>query len=175
MRLHAPDDGFYMEGRIEEVDALFLEARICLAPLRFGAGLKGKLIDAMRNGTPIATTRIGAEGLAGELPFAGAIEENADAFAQAAVHLYANASEWQSAQSKGFAILEARFDRNEHEPLQMDRFALARERLTEGRDQNFIGAMLRDHHHRSTRYLSLWIEAKNRLADVEANASAEKP
>lgn len=175
MRLHAPDSGFYMEGRVEEVDPLFLESRICLAPLRFGAGLKGKLIDAMRNGTPIVTTAMGAEALSGKLPFAGAIEESADAIARAAADLYGNANDWHSAQSKGFAILEARFDRNEHEPLQVDRFARAKERLSEGRDQNFIGAMLRDHHHRSTRYLSLWIEAKNRLVDLEANASAEKP
>ena len=37
--------------------------RICLAPLRFGAGLKGKIVDSWAHGTPVCTTPIGAEGM----------------------------------------------------------------------------------------------------------------
>jgi glycosyltransferase involved in cell wall biosynthesis len=168
MQLHAPEEGFYMEGRIDEIAPHFLNARICLAPLRFGAGLKGKLIDAMTNGTPIVTTPIGAEGLSGDLPWAGSIKETEAGLASAAAELYSNPNDWTQAQSNGFAILQSRFDRRTHEPLQIERFAVARETLIERRDANFVGAMLRDHHHRSTRYLSLWIEAKNRLAENQS-------
>ena len=35
----------------------------CFAPLRFGAGLKGKVVEAWSHGTPVVTTPIGAEGL----------------------------------------------------------------------------------------------------------------
>ena len=37
--------------------------RVCLAPLRFGAGLKGKIVDSWAHGTPVCTTPIGAEGM----------------------------------------------------------------------------------------------------------------
>jgi glycosyltransferase involved in cell wall biosynthesis len=163
MALHQPEQGFFMEGRIEDVDAHFRKTRVCLAPLRFGAGLKGKLIDAMRNGTPNITTAIGAEGMTGGLPWAGAIEESAASLAQAAVRLYENRPEWQSAQANGFEILEKNFARSRHEPRLIEKIALARQHLSERRGRNFMGSMLRDHHHRSTRYLSLWIEAKNKL------------
>lgn len=37
--------------------------RVCLAPLRFGAGLKGKIVDSWAHGTPVCTTPMGAEGM----------------------------------------------------------------------------------------------------------------
>ncbi len=166
MSLHRPDQGFFMDGRVEEVDARFLEARVCLAPLRFGAGLKGKLIDAMRNGTPNVTTSIGAEGMAGDLPWGGEIEDDATSIAHAAVRLHEDKRSWERAQTNGFEILERRFAREQHERWLIEEIARARQDLHERRAQNFTGAMLRDHHHRSTRYLSLWIEAKNKLAQI---------
>ena len=39
--------------------------KVMLAPLRFGAGIKGKITDAWLNYLPVVTTRIGAEGLFG--------------------------------------------------------------------------------------------------------------
>ena len=49
-------------------------AKVCLAPIRFGAGLKGKLVDAMQNGTPCVTSSMGAEGMFGNLNANGFIE-----------------------------------------------------------------------------------------------------
>lgn len=43
--------------------AVMQQYRICLAPLRFGAGLKGKIVDSWAHGTPVCTTPIGAEGM----------------------------------------------------------------------------------------------------------------
>ena len=164
MALHEPEQGFIVEGRIENADDRLLDARVCLAPLRFGAGLKGKLIDAMRNGTPSVTTAVGAEAIAGGLPWSGAIQESAALIAQSAVRLYESEREWQDAQSNGFQILDRRFNRQEQEHLLMEQIDFARRKLDQRRAHNFTGAMLRDHHHRSTRYLSLWIEAKGQLA-----------
>jgi len=162
--LQKPEQGFCIDGRIKDVDAAFLASRVCLAPLRFGAGLKGKLLDAMRNGTPNVTTPIGAEGMAGDLHWAGAVADDAASIADAAVRLHEDKMRWERARENGFKILERRFDRELHERRLIDEIALARQNLNERRAKNFIGAMLRDHHHRSTRYLSLWIEAKNKLA-----------
>ena len=43
-----------------------LSYRVLLAPLRFGAGLKGKIVDAWAHGLPVVTTPIGAEGMHAE-------------------------------------------------------------------------------------------------------------
>jgi GT2 family glycosyltransferase/SAM-dependent methyltransferase len=50
-------------GRIEDLRPAFETARVFVAPLRYGAGVKGKLYTAMAFGTPIVTTTIGAEGI----------------------------------------------------------------------------------------------------------------
>lgn len=49
----------------EELKSLYDSCRMVVAPLRFGAGVKGKVIEAMKNGTPMITTDVGAEGVDG--------------------------------------------------------------------------------------------------------------
>ena len=46
-QLHQPKEGFLIKGRADCAQEVMQNAKVCLAPLRFGAGLKGKLIDAM--------------------------------------------------------------------------------------------------------------------------------
>ena len=85
------------------------ESRVCLAPIRFGAGLKGKLTDAMQAGTPSVTTTTGAEGMNGNMPWGGFIEDNPEAFANAAVKLYQEKNYGRNARQHGFEILNQRF------------------------------------------------------------------
>ncbi|SVC59167.1 uncharacterized protein METZ01_LOCUS312021, partial [marine metagenome] len=47
----------------EELDDLYRSVRIAIVPLRFGAGVKGKVLEAMNHGVPVVTTSIGAEGI----------------------------------------------------------------------------------------------------------------
>lgn len=47
----------------EELSELYASSRLSIAPLRYGAGIKGKVIEAIFHGTPVLTTPIGAEGL----------------------------------------------------------------------------------------------------------------
>ena len=56
-------------------------------PLRFGAGVKGKVIEAIYNGIPMITTSIGAEGIP-EVSTVVAVEDEAQAFAERAVAMY---------------------------------------------------------------------------------------
>jgi glycosyltransferase involved in cell wall biosynthesis len=60
-QLESKKEGFFIKGWIAEKSQAFTNYRVCLAPLRFGAGQKGKLLDAMHFGTPSVTTSIGAE------------------------------------------------------------------------------------------------------------------
>ncbi|WP_067342778.1 glycosyltransferase family 4 protein, partial [Marinomonas spartinae] len=55
-QLHNAKDGFLVKGWAENAQTVMQQARLCLAPLRFGAGIKGKLVEAMQMGTPSITT-----------------------------------------------------------------------------------------------------------------------
>ncbi|MFQ5518726.1 MAG: glycosyltransferase [Mariprofundus sp.] len=162
--LHQPNEGFHLSGRADDVNIVMRQARVCLAPLRFGAGIKTKLADAMRNGTPNITTSVGAEAMSGGLPWPGLIADQADAFADAAVALYQNAARWQQARKHGFQIIEKQFDARNNGDALMRRIMQLRENLAVHRQENFTGLMLRHHHQRSTEFMSRWIEAKQHRA-----------
>lgn len=113
--LHSPEKGFHIKGRVEDAQSVVKQARVSLAPLRFGAGLKGKLLESMQCGTPIVTTNIGAEGMHGRRQWAGYIVNDPSAFASAAVELYENKSKWQQAQACGVDIVNNRFADQEYQ------------------------------------------------------------
>lgn len=159
--LHNPKQGFHLCGWAPNAHEVMTRARVCLAPLRFGAGLKGKLLDALLCDTPSVTTHIGAEGMTGGLPWAGTVENNPQKWAEAAVHLYTHEPSWQEARERGRAILAQQFNSAEIGDALMARVQALRSGLTEHRRDNFIGAMLNHHAHKSTQYMSQWIEAKN--------------
>ncbi|WP_341520008.1 glycosyltransferase [Pseudomonas sp. G.S.17] len=161
--LHNPAQGFHIMNWAEDALQVMSRARVCLAPLRFGAGIKGKIVDAMLCGTPTVTTPIGAEAMHGERPWPGTIASSAAAIAEAAIRLYQHRSLWQEAQQAGWALLEARYQHRQHCASLIERITELRQTLQEHRSANFTGAMLRHHHHKSTKYMAQWIEAKNRL------------
>ncbi|WHS62885.1 glycosyltransferase [Pseudomonas sp. G2-4] len=160
--LHNPAQGFHIMNWAEDALQVMSAARICLAPLRFGAGIKGKLIEAMLCGTPNVTTPIGAEAMHGELPWGGSIAQSAESIAHAAVQLYSDPARWSQAQSAGLALLESRYQRQVHGPALIDSITTCRADLAQRRRDNFTGSMLRHHQHKSTQYMAQWIEEKNR-------------
>ncbi|WNW10478.1 glycosyltransferase [Pseudomonas sp. DTU_2021_1001937_2_SI_NGA_ILE_001] len=162
--LHNPAQGFHIMDWAEDALQVMAQARVCLAPLRFGAGIKGKLIDAMLCGTPSVTTPIGTEAMHGELPWPGLVATNAAAIAEAAVRLYRDQTRWEQAQVDGWRLLGERYPRDRHAASLIQRITELRDRLPAHRLANFTGAMLRHHQHKSTQYMAQWIEAKNRLA-----------
>lgn len=163
--LHNARDGFQVLGWVADAHQVMARARVCLAPLRFGAGIKGKLADAMACGTPSVTTAIGSEGMSGDLPWGGALAQDTDSFAAAAVALYQDADRWQQAQQHGRQILAQYFAPEPAAQALLARLLAARQRQAENRRQNFTGAMLRHHLHKSTHYMAQWIAAKNQLTD----------
>lgn len=164
MALHAPKEGFFLQGWAPDAAAVMRQARVCLAPLRFGAGIKGKLADAMLAGTPSVTTSVGAESMHEEEAWCGVIADEAESFAEAAVNLYRDRQGWLQAQQRGFAIARSLFDKERNGEALIRRIAELREGLEEHRQDNFTGAMLRHHHQRSTEFMSRWIECKNSMA-----------
>lgn len=158
---HNSDTGFLIHGRVEDADSVMRQARLCLAPLRFGAGLKGKLIEAMLNGTPSITTSMGAEGIHSLLKWPGFIADDPVEFANAAVECYSNEKAWNLAQRQGRTVIEERFSKSKFSQVLQKRLINIENELILHRQHNFTGAMLMHHSMASTRFMSRWIEEKN--------------
>ena len=159
--LHNEKEGFIVKGRAEDAHKVVSNARVLLAPLQIGAGLKGKLIDAMLNGTPSATTIIGAEGMHNNLPWNGFINDNPKTFANKAVQLYTNKDIWEQSQQNGIEIINSIYSKMQLSEKLSDRIIQIQSDLNAHRNQNFMGSMLQHHSLQSTKYLSKWIEEKN--------------
>lgn len=162
--LHAPAQGFLVQGWAENAHQVMAQARVCLAPLRFGAGVKGKLADAMVCGTPSVTTSIGAESMHGEMAWGGAVADDNASFVRAAVDLFQNEDKWREAQQRGDAIIAQRWQAEVMGQALLSAIDSARQQQQEKRLYNFTGAMLRHHQHRSNQYFSQWIALKNASA-----------
>lgn len=162
-QLNNKRDGFFIRGYTPDAHEVMKRARICLAPLRAGAGLKGKLIDAMINGTPCIMTAIAAEGMFGFMNPNGEIEDTPELFAAKAISLYRDASRWKTFQLNGFNIINNRFQRNRFANDFTNRIKYLLENLENLRQKNFTGSMLLHHTLQSNKYMSKWIEAKNKL------------
>lgn len=160
-QLNNEKEGFLIKGYAEDVNEVMRNAKVCLAPLRFGAGLKGKLVDAMQNGTPCVMSSVAAEGMFGEIELNGFIEDNSQVFANKAVELYTVDSLWKNKQEFGFRVLNERFNKTNFKNCFSDRIDELLNNLKTHRQNNFIGTLLQHQTLQSTKYMSKWIEAKN--------------
>ena len=161
-QLHNEKEGFLIKGWIENIEQAYTKARVCLAPLQFGAGLKGKLIDSMQYGTPNITTTIGAEGMQQNLPWNGFIEDNFDVFAQKSVDLYENEQKWNDFQKNGIELINLNFNKVTHEKVLIEIIEILEAKLQQHRTLNFTGKILQHNTLKSTKYMSKWIEEKNK-------------
>jgi hypothetical protein len=96
-----------------------------------------------------------------QIVWGGAMADQAQAFADAAVQLHEDPALWQLAQQRGLNILHQRFDKDRFDGALITRLQRCRAHLAQHRRSNFIGAMLQHHMHKSTHYMARWIEAKN--------------
>jgi glycosyltransferase involved in cell wall biosynthesis len=135
---------------------------VVLAPLRFGAGAKGKLIEAMQCGTPSVTTTIGAESMNGNLAWSGSITDDPEVIVKAAIVLYQDENLWHQGQHNGVAIVNKRYEKSHFESDFISWILSIQESLKQHRNSNFMGAILLHHTTASTKYMSRWIEAKNK-------------
>ncbi|ESU21017.1 group 1 glycosyl transferase [Flavobacterium cauense R2A-7] len=161
-QLDNPKERFYIKGRAESAQQVIESAKVLLAPIRFGAGIKGKLLEAMLYGTPSVTTSVGAESMHDNLSWNGFIEDDNESFIEKAVALYTDEPLWKLKQYQGFTIIQNRFAATDfferlHAAIQ---FLLSD--LETHRRHNFIGSMLQHHTLQSTHYMAKWIEEKNK-------------
>ena len=162
MEMHDEKTGFMVHGRAKNALEVLGNARVCLAPIRFGAGLKGKLAEAMLVGTPSVTTSVGAEAMHDSLDWNGFIADEPEQFAAAAVQLYSERANWEKAQENGITIINQLFSTGDEETLFISRIYNLMEHLESHRLNNFFGSILMQNSSNALKYMSRWIEEKNK-------------
>jgi GT2 family glycosyltransferase/glycosyltransferase involved in cell wall biosynthesis len=94
----------------EQLQAFYSDARVSVVPLRFGAGVKLKVVEAVHEGIPLVTTAVGAQGLEG-LSEVVPMPDNAEAIAAAIVELLCDDAKWCDQAQRQLDYAEARFSR----------------------------------------------------------------
>lgn len=162
IQLHNEKERFLVHGRAADAREALAKHKILLAPIQFGAGVKGKFIDAMQVGTPSVTTSIGAEAMKGELEWNGFIADETSFFVEQAANLYQNKVQWVQAQQHGRQIINERYGKSQFTTAFLDKIKQLKANITSHRQQNFYGQLLLHHTANSTKYMSLWIQEKNK-------------
>jgi O-antigen biosynthesis protein len=98
-------------GYVAKVESLIARARISVAPLRYGAGVKGKVNQAMAHGLPVVATSVAAEGMGLRPGIDLLVADEPIAFANAIVRLHGDEVLWQSLAENGRANVEHHFSR----------------------------------------------------------------
>ena len=160
--LHNKKEGFIIKGFAENSKDVIENSRVLLAPLRFGAGIKGKLTEAMVCGTPSVTTTIGAEGMCDRFPWPGFVEDNFSDFALISAEIYRNKNTWQNAQETGVHVINYIYDKEKLSPIFISKIQEIQQNLEQHRTQNFLGSLLQHQTLQATKFMSKWIEAKNK-------------
>jgi glycosyltransferase involved in cell wall biosynthesis len=160
--LHNKKEGFIVMGFAEDADEVVENAKVVLAPLNYGAGIKGKLTEAMLCGTPSVTSTIGVEGMAGDFPWNGFVADDFSNFALKAVELYTNKPVWEQAQLNGIDIINSIYSKEKNAPLFFSKIEDIQTNLEKHRTTNFLGSLLQHQTLQATKYMSKWIEEKNK-------------
>jgi len=174
--------GVIVCGYCKDVAASMQAHRLLVAPLRYGAGVKGKLTDAMRHGLVPVTTLVGAEGLGGAADFPGlvvagecitgavdgeacgeAAEKDSEAFATAVASLYEDEALWSSLQARSHAYVSQMCDAAVNGKELWASVSECWEALPESRRQDFTGQMLWQSALRSTEWMAKGLALKEEL------------
>ena len=94
-----------------QLSELYDSVKVSVVPLRYGAGVKGKVVEAMYKGVPVVTTGIGAEGLPQGDGYL-LCKDGADEFAAAVLSLYDDDHLWQQISDSAHGVIREHFSRD---------------------------------------------------------------
>ncbi|MHB1172814.1 MAG: glycosyltransferase, partial [Lacisediminihabitans sp.] len=92
----AAPPGVEFLGWVEDLEPIHARSIVSVAPLRYGAGVKGKVGEAWAHGVPVVMTTTAAEGMQVEPGKTALVADDAESFAEAVVRLYSDQELWQS-------------------------------------------------------------------------------
>ena len=182
MLLSDPSSGFRVVGPIkaDELTTRLQRARVSLAPIRYGAGIKGKIAENWFSGTPTVTTSIGSESMTTYLrqsesggiaqTFGGEVADDADSFARASVGLYIDPTRWHRARGAGYEILTHNFNMSINSPLLQDSLWRVVEEREKIRDQNLVGSILWSAGYRYNEMFGRFVQMKTLASQKHAQS-----
>jgi len=88
-------------GFVRDLSKYYKNCKVMLAPIRFGAGVKGKITQSLTMGLPVVTSSLGAEGINLTDGENGMIADDAEEFANKAVKVYRERELWNTLSTKG--------------------------------------------------------------------------
>lgn len=107
----------------QELGRRYRQARVAVVPLRFGAGIKGKVVEALQQGLPLVTTSVGAQGLAG-VDVVCDVADDAEQIAQSIIALAEDDTLWLQRAHHGVDYVSSRFSRDAMRSALMDALGL---------------------------------------------------
>lgn len=102
-------DGVEVLGYVEDLGSVLDQARMSVVPLRYGAGIKGKIGTSLSHGLPCVSTTIGAEGMGLAEGDGVIIADDPASFANAIIDLYTNRSLWDSSSEGGVEFVRRNY------------------------------------------------------------------
>jgi GT2 family glycosyltransferase/SAM-dependent methyltransferase len=96
-------------GHVPKLEPFFDASRVFLAAMRYGAGVKGKIVEAMRSGIPVVTTTIGAEGMGIESGFHAIVADDASGLARGVLELLHDANRCMALSKAGAELVRNQF------------------------------------------------------------------
>lgn len=162
MALDDAKSGFRVKGQADDSIATLSGYRLSLAPLRFGAGIKGKIADSWSAGTPVVATPVGSEGMECEGEFAGVVASDAESFGREVIELYRDQKKWTRVQASGRNSLATLYGVEKNRQALKSRLEHHLQNRDRLRRENVVGLMLSHATLRSTKYFSKWIELKEK-------------
>lgn len=102
-------DGVEVLGAVGEAELAdrYAQSRVAIAPLRFGAGVKGKVLEAMNAGLPCVTTAVGIQGIEGASGLE--VADDAAAFAERVAALLTDDDRWRRAAERAMAWIDRHY------------------------------------------------------------------
>lgn len=162
--LNKPAEGFIVKGRAEDAKETLGKYRALLAPIPFGAGLKGKFVDACSVGTPSVSSQVAAEGMmSDDQEWPGFIYDSDEDFIDKVVQLYQDENTWLIAHTQCENKLNS-WRKEDQSEVFLETLQEIAPALQQHRNRNFIGQILWNNQFASSKYMSLWIEAKQKIS-----------
>ncbi|MBU6376232.1 MAG: glycosyltransferase, partial [Bdellovibrionales bacterium] len=159
LEANQPQLGFFVHGRAEDLSEVFRKARVSLAPLRFGAGIKGKIADSWWHGVPVVSTSIGSEGMGSAGAWGGLISDSAEEFATESVRLHESQDQWELSRAHAGRVLDERFSESVFVEQIRESILRANQCHLEAKN-DWIRQMLNHATLDTYRYFGKWLELK---------------
>lgn len=102
-------EGISLKGFVPDLQEIYRDSRVSVAPLLFGSGMKVKVLDAMARGMPTVTTSVGAEGIDVEIGTHLLVADNPDDMANEVDRLLTDSELWQRLQINSRALIRERY------------------------------------------------------------------